>query len=82
MVSKVSISETAPQLPTSVLKTPVWLNDSYIHEELKIGLHMLPDSMDHQSFYDNTAPSPSLLVSVSKRNGFMTTAKASTGASG
>ena len=51
MVSRVGIPETALQLPTSVLKTPVWLNDSYIHEQLKIGLHMLLDHINHQSVF-------------------------------
>ena len=49
MVSRVDIPGTVPQLSTSVPKTPIWLNDSYIHEQLKIGLHMLPDGIDHQS---------------------------------
>ena len=51
MVSRAGIPETAPQFPTLVLKTPVWLNDSYIHEQLRIGLHMLPDGINHQSVF-------------------------------
>ena len=35
MASIVGISETALQLTTSVLRTPVWLNDSYTHEQFK-----------------------------------------------
>ena len=51
MVSKVGTPETALQSPTLVLKTPDWLNDSYRHEQLKIRLHMLPDSIDYQSVF-------------------------------
>ena len=46
--SRVCIPETAPQSPTSVLKTPVWLNERYVHEQLMIGLCMLLDGIDHQ----------------------------------
>ena len=49
MVSRVGIPETAPQLLTSVLKTPIWLNDSSIHEQLKISLCMLMDGIHHWS---------------------------------
>ena len=48
MVSRVGTLETALQLSMSVLKTPVWLNDSYIHEQIKISLGMLPDGINHQ----------------------------------
>ena len=51
MVSRVDIPETAPQSLTSVLKTSMWLNDSYVHEQLKISLHMLPDGIGHQSVF-------------------------------
>ena len=81
MVSRVGISENAPPSPTSVLKPPVWLNDSYVHEQLKISLHMLSDGIDHQSVScDSTDPSPTLLVSGTKRNGLLKSPKASTGA--
>ena len=32
-----------------IVKTLVSLNDSYTHEYFEIGLHMLPDVIDHQS---------------------------------
>ena len=51
MVSRVGALETAPQLSTSVLKTPVSLNDSYVHEWLKISLCMLLDGVNHQSVF-------------------------------
>ena len=51
MVFSVSTPETALQLPTSVLKTPVWLNDSYIHEQFEISLCMLLDGINHQSVF-------------------------------
>ena len=47
------------------------MNDSYVHEQLKIGLHILPDGIDHQSVF----------VSVSKKNGLLKSVKTSTGAS-
>ena len=51
MVSRVGIPETAPQSPTSVLKTLICLNDSYVHEQLKIVLYILPDGIDYWSVF-------------------------------
>ena len=51
MVSRAGVHETALQLLTSVLKSPVWLNESYIHEQVKISLFMLQDGIDHQSVF-------------------------------
>ena len=51
MVSRFSILETALQSLTLMLKTSIWLNDSYVHEQLKISLHMLLDGIDHQSVF-------------------------------
>ena len=77
MAPGVDILETAAQSPNPMLKPPVWLDDSYVHECLKVmyatGWYQLP-----VCFCDITAPSPSLLVSVSKRNGLLKSGKVST----
>ena len=49
MASRAGIPETALQLPTSVLRTPAWLNGSYTPEQLRTGSHMPPDGINHQT---------------------------------
>ena len=49
MASRAGIPETASQLPTSVLRTPVWLNDDYIHKQLKTVSCMPLDGINHQT---------------------------------
>ena len=48
MAPGAGIPETALQSTTSMLGILVWLNDSYTHEQLKTGLHMLQGGINHQ----------------------------------